>query len=83
MLLYARSHLANRSKVYFKPWNESPYTAKLCVNQPEFTRLDVEIGNLNPNVGFTLRPDDCFKELKALAFNSRGGEAQNYGWYFR
>lgn len=69
--------------MYFKPWNQSPYTARLCINQGGNTRLDVEIGNLNPNTGFNLRPDDCWKELNALTYSWAGGEEQQYGWYFR
>lgn len=75
---------SNSLQLYFKPWNQSPYTAKACVNQvPSNSHINIEIGNLNPNTGFVLNPNDCNKELQALTTNIRGGEAQNYGWYFR
>lgn len=73
------------SQLYFKPWNQSPYTAAICVNQPGGWKVNIEIGNLNPNTGFVLRPDDCYKELKSLTagYSFWGAEEQQYGWYFR
>lgn len=69
--------------MYFLPWNQSPYSAKLCINH-EYYKIDVEIANLNPNYGFTLARNDCERELLSIYITSPyGGENQNFGWWFR
>ncbi|PVH81250.1 hypothetical protein DL98DRAFT_175756 [Cadophora sp. DSE1049] len=68
---------------YFQPWNQFPFSSKLCVNIVG-GHVNFEIANLNPNAGFTLAKRDCKKRLSDIVDSTRyGGEWQGSGWWYR
>ncbi|KAB5523101.1 hypothetical protein GE09DRAFT_491685 [Coniochaeta sp. 2T2.1] len=76
-------HRGALQDVYYKPWKQSPHSAKLCVNVANF-HVDFEIANLNPHIGFTLAKEDCYYRLfDRMLSGERGGEEQLKGWWFR
>lgn len=70
-------------KTYFRPHNQSPNPATVCVNLNDGKKLIAQVTNMWDSER-TLTPDECNGGLDSEVFNCLwGGESTKNGWKFR